>query len=610
MRLLLIFLISLLASPALAGEKWALLVGVDEYETRQITPLNYAVRDITAVAKVLEQTEVPKNNIFLMTDKGKGRSLATGTNIIWRLGWLAQRMQPDDTLYFYFSGHGIERGGNTYLLSYDSDIGSEITLKRTAVRMAELREIAKTMKASTIITFMDACRNDPEAGKSVNSPNSMSKGMAKDLALVAVPSTEQRKTLNVTFYSCSPGERSWESEETSQGFFSYHVMKGLLGEAADAQGRVTVNSLEDYLSREVPDSVDRMIGQIQTPWTHREGTAGGSFVLAQGRRVENAQVPEVNVPAVSSQVASVQTAPATTITQTPSKDFTSLYPKSPTLRIGPYSPLPPLSELRAKAESGDGTAQLQLGMYYMYGKGGEWDRTHYLRWFKQVATSGQEEAKYFLALEEGPAALAQLAREGNSMAMADVALRMYVGFSGFEKDEQRAMDMFKKAVQAGDLGALSGLVSSMPDNSEEKRQLEILLKNWLQQSESDANIWHFQQIYDQDRKTYWINKRLELSEQLAKKGELHAIATVGLILTTATGYSGGKVQYRPDASRGVESLKSIAPIYPDAATGLGFCYEYGAGTNKSKKEARKWYQHAAKLDPSKKDDIQVILNNL
>lgn len=305
MRLLQIFLILLLASPVLAGEKWALLVGVDEYETRQITPLNYAVRDVTAVAKVLEQTGVPKNNIFLMTDKGAGRSLATGTNIIWRLGWLAQRMQPDDTLFFYFSGHGLEKGGSTYLLSYDSDIGSEVTLKRTAVRMAELKEIAKTMKASTVVTFMDACRNDPQAGKSVSSPNAMSKGMAKDLALVAAPSTEQHKTLNATFYSCSPGERSWESEETGHGFFSYHVMKGLLGEAADPNGQITVNSLETYLSQSVSGSVDRAIGMKQTPWTNRQGTAGGGVVLAAGKRVEQAEVPNLGDSRISSNQGSV-----------------------------------------------------------------------------------------------------------------------------------------------------------------------------------------------------------------------------------------------------------------------------------------------------------------
>ena len=311
-----VFIVLWCVLPSAAGERWALLVGVDTYETQQITPLNYAVRDVTAVAEVMKRTGVPENNIFLLTDQGKGRSLATGTNIIWRLGWLAQRMQPDDTLLFYFSGHGMEKGGSTYLLSYDSDIGSEVTLKRTAVRMAELQEISSSMKASTIITFMDACRNDPQAGKSVSTPNALSKGMAKDLALIAAPETEQHKTLNVTFYSCSPGERSWESEETSHGFFSYHVMKGLLGEAADANGQITVNSLETYLTQVVPSSVDRAIGMRQTPWTNRQGTAGGTLVLnsvdpAQDTKLPSlASIPSLQPPA-RSQSTDAATTPAT-----------------------------------------------------------------------------------------------------------------------------------------------------------------------------------------------------------------------------------------------------------------------------------------------------------
>lgn len=301
-RLLISWAMALLLIAPAQAEKWAVLIGVDEYETRQITPLNFAVRDVTAVSKVLERTGVPPNNIFLLTDKGKGRSLATGNNILWRMGQLSKEMVQGDTLYFYFSGHGLERDGETYLLSYDSDIGNSVVLKRSAVRMSELKDLTKTMKASNIITFMDACRNNPEAGKSVSSPNALSKGMAKDLSLIDAISAGAQKKMNVTFFSCSPGERSWESEETSQGFFSYHVMKGLLGEAADANGKITVNSLEEYLSREVPPSVNRMIGQQQTPWTNREGTAGGSFVLALGTQ-ESAQRPAVE-PQVAQSVSS------------------------------------------------------------------------------------------------------------------------------------------------------------------------------------------------------------------------------------------------------------------------------------------------------------------
>lgn len=283
LNLVLCFL--LISLPA-AAENWAILIGVDEYEKRGITPLNYAVTDVQGVARVLKSTGYPEQNVFLLTNRGEDRDLATGTNIIWRLEWLAERLRPEDTILFYFSGHGMERDGDTYLLSYDADIGSETTLKRTAVRMAELQEIAKRMKASTILTFMDACRNDPEAGKSV-ADNKMTEGLSRDLQLTT-PQPRGGLVTNATFFSCSPGERSWESEKHGYGFFSYYVMRGLLGEAAGEDGVVTINSLETYLSSQVPDAVDRNTGKVQSPWVDRKGTAGGDVFIASASTLDKA----------------------------------------------------------------------------------------------------------------------------------------------------------------------------------------------------------------------------------------------------------------------------------------------------------------------------------
>lgn len=270
----------LLLSSAAYAENWALLVGVDTYQSREISPLRYAVSDVKAMAQALKATgNFPANNIFLMTDKGSERDLATGTNIIWRLTWLAKNMSAGDTLVFYFSGHGMEKDGQTYLLSYDSDIANDVTLKRSAVRMSDLRDLTKLMKASRVISFMDACRNDPVAGKSVGGSNALSKGMAKDLALVS-DTSERPNMMSATFYSCSPGERSWEDSQNSHGYFSYYVVEGLLGKAAGPNGAVTINSLESYLAKTVPDAVNRALGRQQVPWVKREGAGGGDFALA------------------------------------------------------------------------------------------------------------------------------------------------------------------------------------------------------------------------------------------------------------------------------------------------------------------------------------------
>lgn len=283
MRHWIAILILILAIPANA-EKWALLVGVNQYQSHEISPLKYAVADVKAVANALKAAgNFPADNVFVMTDAGSARDLATGTNIIWRLSWLAKNMAKGDTLVFYFSGHGLEKDGNTYLLSFDSDIANSVTLKRSAIRMAEIQELVKIMPASRVISFMDACRNDPTGGKSVGGTNALTKGMARDLTLVSSNSAVESR-MNATFFSCSPGERSWEFEKTRQGFFSYYLVKGLFGEAASKGGKITINSLESYLAQQVPKAVNRELGYKQVPWVRREGAGGGDVVLAMARQ--------------------------------------------------------------------------------------------------------------------------------------------------------------------------------------------------------------------------------------------------------------------------------------------------------------------------------------
>ena len=53
-------------------------------------------------------------------------------------------------------------------------------------------------------------------------------------------------------------------EEQGHGAFTYYLLKGLNGDAADAKGAVTVRSLYDYLTPKVQDAAHRR-NRDQTP---------------------------------------------------------------------------------------------------------------------------------------------------------------------------------------------------------------------------------------------------------------------------------------------------------------------------------------------------------
>ena len=105
------FLIAFLitANAGYAADKWALLVGINNYD---ISPLRYCVADVEAFRKILVDPNIggfDTNKVYLMTDKNIGIFEPTQVNAIRVLGTLADMVNPEDTFVFHFSGHGMTR---------------------------------------------------------------------------------------------------------------------------------------------------------------------------------------------------------------------------------------------------------------------------------------------------------------------------------------------------------------------------------------------------------------------------------------------------------------------------------------------------------------------
>ena len=111
--LLLVIAFLVLAGAGYAAEKWALLVGINKYQY-DVSPLRYCVADVQAFRQALVNVAGFKpEKVILMTDEMQ----PIHVNIIMQLEVLANRIQPDDTFVFYFSGHGISRDGRSFLLA-------------------------------------------------------------------------------------------------------------------------------------------------------------------------------------------------------------------------------------------------------------------------------------------------------------------------------------------------------------------------------------------------------------------------------------------------------------------------------------------------------------
>ena len=100
-------------SPAVFAEKYALLVGINEYSN--VRPLRGSLNDIAQIKQILiHDLEFSEDKIRVLTDKD-----ATKDNILSALNSLATQTKAGDSLLWYYSGHGfmmLDENGDEALL--------------------------------------------------------------------------------------------------------------------------------------------------------------------------------------------------------------------------------------------------------------------------------------------------------------------------------------------------------------------------------------------------------------------------------------------------------------------------------------------------------------
>jgi Tfp pilus assembly protein PilF len=247
-----------------AGDRWALVVGVDQYQTREIESLSGAVADAKAIRDVLIKfAEFPESQVILLVSDGAVKP--TRTDIMLKLEEIKGAAKPGDLLLFFFAGHGVQVDGQRYMLTYDARISSPAVIKSTALPASNLMQELEAIRVAHRIIMIDACRNDPtKPGKQANVADE-----AFEAAFTLQPASEGG--VRATFLSSSKGQSAYEWTEKRRGFFSYFIEKGLSGEAA-YKNKVTVTSLLSYLNEEVPQKVREQKNQLQVPYARVEGS--------------------------------------------------------------------------------------------------------------------------------------------------------------------------------------------------------------------------------------------------------------------------------------------------------------------------------------------------
>jgi len=141
-----------LALPAMAQTRHALVIGIDTYI--HITPLQKARNDARAVAGALEQAGV---NVDLLLDPGE-------VDLLTRVSAFADRLNPDDEAMVFFAGHGVEVEGRNYLLPADIpavEPGQDFIMMRRSLPLDDLLDMLHRRQVRLSLVMLDACRHNP-----------------------------------------------------------------------------------------------------------------------------------------------------------------------------------------------------------------------------------------------------------------------------------------------------------------------------------------------------------------------------------------------------------------------------------------------------------------
>ena len=138
-----------LAGPALAQSKVALVIGVSDYKVGGRLPQTLADAEkvagsLSSVGFSVERLAVPA----LTKGQLDAALLAFG-----------ERAARADVAVLYFAGHGMQHGDDNWLIPASATLRSEAAIRLEGVALQDIMELMKAARFRIII--LDACRNNP-----------------------------------------------------------------------------------------------------------------------------------------------------------------------------------------------------------------------------------------------------------------------------------------------------------------------------------------------------------------------------------------------------------------------------------------------------------------
>ena len=145
-----VLFLSLAPSSGLSGERIALLIGNSAYSRPEMA-LRNPKNDVVALAASLRE-------LGFQVTEAINQDLAGMESVVTEFRRAAKNAEM---ALFFYAGHGVQIGGENHLIATEFNGADTAALKRSSLKMAQVRNAFEDARPEIGILILDACRNNP-----------------------------------------------------------------------------------------------------------------------------------------------------------------------------------------------------------------------------------------------------------------------------------------------------------------------------------------------------------------------------------------------------------------------------------------------------------------
>jgi uncharacterized caspase-like protein len=254
-----------------------LSIGINSY--LHAPSLAYATRDAEELVSALKSSNLRNVQAQLLKD-----AAATKIGIREAMDEIVERAEENDQVWLFFAGQGVQQGDVGYFIPHDGD---PARLSASAISVPEIGAWLRRLKSKQIIVISDTCHSGTLA-------LAMHRGLSV-LPRVEGPSVLVAGRGKVIITAGTADQLSFEEPSLQHGFFSYYLIRGLMGEAdGNGDSLVTVNELYAFLSSEIQVRA-KSRGFVLTPTLTTSEYSDFPLVVVRGKVSDVIQSPPKKV---------------------------------------------------------------------------------------------------------------------------------------------------------------------------------------------------------------------------------------------------------------------------------------------------------------------------